>query len=81
MLVYLLSTTILHPWYIVTLLAVSLLTPYRFPVVWTGLIFLTYAGYTENGFNENLFLVALEYIGMIAYLLYETVWAKEKGRF
>jgi hypothetical protein len=72
--VYLLLTTILHPWYIVTLLAVSLLTPYRFPVVWSGMIFLTYAGYSENGFTENLLLVALEYVIVIAYLLYETVW-------
>jgi alpha-1,6-mannosyltransferase len=72
--IYLLSTTILHPWYMITLLSISLLTPYRFPVLWSALIFLTYSGYTEEGFDENLILVAAEYIMVIAYLLYETVW-------
>jgi len=74
--IYFLSATILHPWYIITLFAISLLTPYRFPVIWTGLIFLTYAGYTETAFKENLPLVTLEYAILFAYLLYETLWKK-----
>lgn len=78
-LVYLVSATILHPWYIVTLLAVSLFTPYGFPVVWTGLIFFSYAGYTQKGYEENLFLLALEYIMVMAYLFYETVWRKHRN--
>ena len=77
--VYFLSTSILHPWYIITLLTVSLFTRYRFPLVWTGVIFLTYAGYTENGFSENLLLVALEYIIVIGYLVYETLWSSGKS--
>jgi hypothetical protein len=77
--VYFISTTILHPWYIITLLALSLFTPYRFPVLWTGLIFLTYAGYTENSFQENIFLVALEYIVLFSYILFETVWQRPKS--
>jgi alpha-1,6-mannosyltransferase len=77
--VYFLSTSILHPWYIITLLTVSLFTTYRFPLVWTGVIFLTYAGYTENGFNENLLLTALEYLVVIGYLVYETIWTSGKS--
>ena len=80
MLAYLISATILHPWYIITLLAISLLTRYRFPLVWTAVIFLSYAGYTANGFEENLFLVVVEYAAVIAYLLYETVWKKPANR-
>lgn len=76
LLAWFLCTTILHPWYIITLLAISVLTPYRFTVVWTAMIFLTYQGYTKEGFHENLFLVALEYVVVIGYLLYETVWKK-----
>jgi alpha-1,6-mannosyltransferase len=75
LLVYFLSTTILHPWYIITLLAISTFTRYRFPVLWTGVIFLTYAGYNENSFNESLALVTIEYLAVIGYILYETVWA------
>jgi hypothetical protein len=78
LLIYFLFTTTLHPWYITTLLALSVFTPYRFPVVWTGLIFLTYAGYTSNAFQEVLWLTALEYILVIAYLIYE-VWMRRSS--
>lgn len=75
-----LCTAILHPWYIITLLAISVFTPYRFTVVWTALIFLTYQGYSKDSFSENLWLVGLEYCVVIGYLLYETVWRKNQNR-
>ncbi|HNP08015.1 MAG TPA: hypothetical protein PKN99_10325 [Cyclobacteriaceae bacterium] len=67
---YLLATTV-HPWYITSMVAFSALTRYRFAVIWSGLIFLTYSGYHRTGFEENLYLVALEYIVLIAYMVYE----------
>ncbi len=73
--IYFLFTTTLHPWYITTLLALSVFTPYRFPVVWTGLIFLTYAGYTSDSFHEVFELTAIEYGIVIAYLIYE-LWKR-----
>ena len=69
--IYFLFATTLHPWYITTLLALSVFTPYRFTLVWTGLIFLTYAGYSIDSFKENLWLVAFEYLGVIGYLIFE----------
>lgn len=78
LLIYFLFTTTLHPWYIATLLALSVFTPYRFSVVWTGLIFLTYAGYTSNAFHEVLWLTALEYVLMLGYLIYE-VWMRRSS--
>ncbi len=69
--IYFLFTTILHPWYITTLLALSIFTTYRFPLVWTGLIFLSYAGYNQHGFQENLWLTTLEYLVVIGYLIFE----------
>jgi hypothetical protein len=77
--IYFASTTILHPWYIITLLALSIFTPYHFPILWTGLIFLTYAGYKEKTFEENLYLVALEYIAVFAFIYYETLWTTRKS--
>jgi alpha-1,6-mannosyltransferase len=77
--IYFLSTTILHPWYIITLLPIGIMTPYRFPMVWTGAIFLTYAGYTETAFIEKPALVALEYTIVIAYLIYETIWKRQRN--
>lgn len=77
--IYFVSTTILHPWYVITLLALSLYTPYHFPILWTGLIFLTYAGYEEYSFRENFLLVSLEYIILLAYISYETLWTSRKS--
>jgi hypothetical protein len=78
LLVYFLFTTILHPWYIITLLAICIFTPFRFPVLWTAMIFLTYEGYTENGFRENLLLIGFEYTVITAYLLYEKYGRNDK---
>jgi len=73
--IYLLFTTTLHPWYISTLLALAVFTPYRYVVIWTGLIFLTYAGYSVDSFHEVLWLTAIEYALVIGYLVFE-LWQR-----
>ena len=75
--IYFLFTTTLHPWYITTLLALSVFTQLRFPIAWTGLIFLTYVGYTQNGFSENLWITLAEYLLIFGYLGYELLWKRE----
>ncbi|WKN41505.1 polyprenol phosphomannose-dependent alpha 1,6 mannosyltransferase MptB [Tunicatimonas pelagia] len=70
-LIYLLFALTVHPWYVLPLLALTVLTPYRYAVVWTYFIFLTYAGYTIDGFQENLWLVSLEYSVVLGWLGYE----------
>lgn len=67
---FLLSTTV-HPWYIATPLLLSLFTKYKFPIVWSFMIMVSYSAYIENGFNENLGLVALEYLTVIGIALWE----------
>ena len=74
--IYFLFTTTLHPWYISTLLALSVFTSYRYPTIWTGMIFLTYAGYTTDSFHEVLWLTAIEYIIVYGYLAYE-LWIRK----
>ena len=81
LLAYFLFTTTLHPWYIAPLLMLSVFTKYRFVVVWTAMVFLTYAGYTATGFSENLYLVLLEYVVVIGYLVYEWIWKKARPSF
>jgi hypothetical protein len=76
LLLYFLFTTTLHPWYITTLLALSVFTHYQFVVIWTYLIFFTYAGYAVDGFNENLLLTAFEYVIVLGYLAYELIWKR-----
>jgi hypothetical protein len=72
---FLLSTTI-HPWYIATPLLLSVFTKYRFPVVWSLMVMLSYAAYGNQGFSENLWFVSLEYTGVIGYALWELFFSK-----
>lgn len=75
LLIYYLFTTTLHPWYITTLLAVSVFTNFRFVILWTFAIFFTYAGYHEGGFSENLWLISFEYFSVFGFFAYE-LWKK-----
>ncbi len=67
---FLLSTTV-HPWYIIFLLPLCIFTEFRFPIVWSATIILSYYAYSQNDFAENHWLIAIEYISVIAFMLYE----------
>lgn len=69
--IFLLFSLTVHPWYITPLLALSLFTHYRFPILWSGLIFLTYAGYQPEGYREQYWIVALEYGAVFLFMLWE----------
>lgn len=67
---YLLSTTV-HPWYITTMVALSTLTRFRYPVIWSGLIFLTYINYGYEPFRENIWVVVFEYLMLFGFIYWE----------
>lgn len=69
--IYLLFATTVHPWYIIPLLAYSIFTTYRFSVLWSGLIFITYAGYSREGYHELLWFTLIEYLLILVFCLYE----------
>jgi len=70
-LVFTIGSLILHPWYIILFIAMTPFTKLKFPVVWSYLIFLTYLGYSQDGFSENYFVVGLEFLILIAVIAYE----------
>ncbi len=57
---YVLATTV-HPCYLTVLMGLSVLSRFRFPLVWGGLAVLSYAAYRTNPYTENLWLVGVEY--------------------
>jgi len=71
--IYILWATTIHPWYITPVIALSVFSAFRFSVVWSLLVFITYAGYDQNGFNENLWIMAVEYSFVTGYLLWEII--------
>jgi len=68
---YLLCATTVHPWYVVPLIALSVLTTFRFPIVWSVVLPLTYVAYGQVPFQENLWVVAAEYLVVLGWLTYE----------
>jgi hypothetical protein len=67
---FLLATTV-HPWYITSLVLISLFTSYRYPILWSVVIILSYAAYRTVPYSENLWLVAVEYIVVLSCMGYE----------
>jgi len=78
--IYLLFATTVHPWYTILPLVFCLFTPFRYPVLWSALIFFTYFHYSRVPFSENLLIVALEYLILIGYAVYELIHFQGSGR-
>ena len=77
---YLLFSTTIHPWYIIPVLYLSIFTQFRFPVLWSFLIILTYINYSYQPYFENLWVVSLEYLLLISVMIYEGIFKKETWR-
>jgi len=71
--IYFVLATIVHPWYVVPLVALSCFTRYRFAIVWSFLVFLSYFAYSNPAYMESMKLIGLEYTLVFAYLIYELV--------
>jgi len=69
--IYFFTATIIHPWYVVTLVCLSVFTNYRYTVLWSGLAVLSYATYRDTTYQEILWLNALEYVTVYAFFFYE----------
>jgi len=67
---YFLASTV-HPWYIIFLVLLTVFTHYRFALVWSLLVILSYYAYSQEGFKENLGLLAIEYILVYGFIIFE----------
>lgn len=67
---YFMSTTV-HPWYLSTLIILCVFTKYRFPLIWSFTIILSYQAYANIPWKENLTFVALEYLIVFGFLTWE----------
>ena len=69
--IYLLLSTTVHPWYLTIPLLFSVFTRYRFMIVWSFVIFLSYFAYSNEAYTENLWLILLEYAIVLVMFIYE----------
>lgn len=74
---YFLSSTV-HPWYLTFLLVLCMFTPYRFAMVWSLMVILSYYAYSNPEYSENLWLLAIEYLVVFGFLIYEILGKDRK---
>ena len=61
----------LHPWYIAILVALCVFTSFRSPLIWSFFIMATYINYSSKPYDENLWVVFIEYAVVISLLFVE----------
>jgi len=68
---YFALATIVHPWYLVPLVALSCFSPLRYARVWAGLAVLSYSAYRTPAYTESGLLLTLEYGVVLAWAVGE----------
>jgi hypothetical protein len=68
---YYFTATTVHPWYLATPIILSVFTKYKFPIVWSLVVILSYQAYSNSPWVENLWFVFLEYLIVFSFLIYE----------
>lgn len=76
---YYFNATVVHPWYLVPLVALSVFSTYRFALVWSGMVVLSYAAYQTTAYTENLGLLTLEYVVVLAVLGWDFLHRKQSS--
>ena len=67
---YIFSSTV-HSWYMATPLLLGIFTKYKFPIIWTFVVILSYQAYSNLFWKENLWIIAFEYILLFSYVICE----------
>ncbi len=75
---YFFTTTTMHPWYLATPLLLSIFTNYRFTLVWSFVIFLSYFAYVNNNNQESYWILIIEY-GVVYSVLFYEICTQQKG--
>ena len=77
---FFISTTV-HPWYIITLLGISIFTNYRFVLLWSFTVMLSYVFYSLGEGQYNTALLFLEYIPVYVLFFLELFVPKRATLF
>lgn len=76
--IYLLFSSTVHPWYVAPMVFFAVFSGSRFGILWSGLVFLTYVGYSRTGYEEYPFVLLIEYLSVgIFFWLEQKKWVKK----
>ena len=78
--IYFFTATTVHPWYIATLLILGVFTGYKFPLLWTFTIMLSYSAYATSDVSESNIILLLEYLPVYILFFWE-VYKNHSGRY
>ena len=73
---YFFIATTVHPWYIINLILLGILTGYLFPILWSMTVFWSYSAYEFNIVEESIGYQLIAYILVYGCLAFEMI----KGR-
>lgn len=77
--VYYACAAIVHPWYVVPVLLWCVMGRWRFGLVWSVMVWVSYSAYGVDGFAEHFWLLFLEYVVVLGVLVGE-LYAARFGR-
>ena len=69
--IYLIFSAIVHSWYMLILIAITPFIKWRFAIVWSLLICLSYFTYHSIPYQEHSILVIIEYVLLGLFMIYE----------
>ncbi len=81
--VYLFLSTTVHPWYIATLLILGVFSNYKYPLVWSFVVILSYLAYIHvdrADKSENLWIIAIEYLVVFSVFIWEIFLSPKKKK-
>lgn len=68
---YLFFQRAIHPWYLSTLIFLSVFVNNKVGILWSGLIMLSYIHYWNNTYQENYAIIIVEYLILVIFSLFE----------
>ncbi|MFT7611487.1 MAG: alpha-1,6-mannosyltransferase [Parvicellaceae bacterium] len=78
LLIYYSVAAIVHPWYVINLVALSLFTNYKFPYVWSALALLSYSAYNGDGsVTEHPLILIIEYVLLFGMVIFEMIYYRK----
>ena len=70
--IYLLLATTIHPWYVINLVLLSVFVRnYKYAIIWSALVILSYSAYMSEAYQENYVLITIEYVIVLGWLAFE----------
>ena len=69
--VYFFTAAVVHPWYIIFPLLLGIFSDFRFVLVWSATVVLSYTAYANSPVEESSLILFIEYSAVFAFIVYE----------